>query len=115
MPLTSRKIQNATMMKFSVMVAKSPQASTRPGLLRIEQRQVRPGVRGSVGGLRLGDFFRQRQIKVREINIAQEAGNGRHDDVRDQRGDNLSERRADNHADREVNDIATQSECFELL
>ena len=105
------------MTKFSVMVTKSPHASTGPAFCASSSGKCCAEGFWSrrVSFLRLPDFLGQRNVKVGEINVADKAGDGRHDDVRDERADNFSERRADDDADGEVDDIAAQRELFELL
>ena len=76
-------MQNATMRKFSVMVDEIAPREHRPGCLRqIQRHMLADGCRSRlVSRLRLPDFFGQRKVKVGEINVADESGNGRHDDV----------------------------------
>ena len=61
MPFTSRKIQKATMRKFSVMVTKSPHASTGPAFCAASSGSLRPefaAVKAACACLTLSDSGR---------------------------------------------------------
>jgi hypothetical protein len=95
MPFTSKKMQKATMMKFSVTVTQSPHANTGPSFWASASGKCAP--------------------KVAEIEVADQLADGRHDDVLHQRIDDVAKRRTNDDADGEIHDVAAHGEGFEFL
>ena len=74
-------------------------------LLRLIERGIRTGDRA----------ISQDDEEIREVYVAQQQADRRHDDVIDKRTYDGSEGCADNDADRHVDDIAAHCEVFEFL
>ena len=57
----------------------------------------------------------QRDVKVLEVDAADDETDRRHHDVGDERGHDLAEGRADDHADGEIQDVAASRKLPEFL
>jgi len=84
---------------------------------RVDEQSVidcrSPG--GFGGGERIVMFVRQADEQAREIHLAEQQADRRHDDIADERRNDLAECRADDDADRQIDNIAACGEITKFL
>ena len=91
-----------------LMMRKSTSAMMRNSKTRLDEGAVAPE---HVLALRV---VADRHGEIREIDVADDEAQRRHDDITDEGGHDLAEGAADHDTDREVDDVAFHREFFEF-